>query len=213
WDGEPQEEFISEYTVPGDRPAGTFWYHPHRHGSVAYQLSNGLAGALIVEGSRHDGIADLEDVPEIAAAKERILVFQLYNYRVDPPGKEGVARIDATTIYDVAPDARACPAVEVPDKDPTEKGQATAINGLINPIIRIAPGEVQRWRLIHAAWDVNRRLYLGDKSGKPATDLQFYEIALDGLATGTMIAKGNNPDDPNAAGLVEIAPGQRSDVL
>jgi FtsP/CotA-like multicopper oxidase with cupredoxin domain/peroxiredoxin len=212
-DVKPQEEFTFEYSVPADHPSGTFWYHPHRHGSVAYQLSNGLAGALIVEGPPRDGIADLEDVPEIAAAKERVLVFQLYNYRVDPPGQDGVARIDARTIYDVAPDARACPAVAVPDQDPTEKGQATAINGLINPIIRLAPGEVQRWRLIHAAWDVNRRLYLGDKDGKPATDLQFYEIALDGLATGTMTPKGNKPDDPGAAALVEIAPGQRSDVL
>jgi FtsP/CotA-like multicopper oxidase with cupredoxin domain/peroxiredoxin len=208
----PQGEFTFEYTVPADHPSGTFWYHPHRHGSVAYQLSNGLAGALIVEGSRRDGIADLEDVPEIAAAKERILVFQLYNYRVDPAGKDGVARIDSTTIYDVPPDARACPAVAVPATDPTEQGQATAINGLINPIISIAPGEVQRWRLIHAAWDVTRRLYLADLVGQAATDLQFQEIALDGLATGTMIAKGNRPGDPGAS-LVELAPGQRSDVL
>jgi FtsP/CotA-like multicopper oxidase with cupredoxin domain/peroxiredoxin len=212
-DVKPQEEFTFEFTVPADHPSGTFWYHPHRHGAVAYQLSNGLAGALIVEGSPRDGIVDLEDIPEIAAAEERILVFQLYNYRVDPPGKDGVGRIDATTIYDVRPDARSCPAIAVPDNDPTEKAQATAINGIIDPIIRIAPGEVQRWRLIHAAWDVNRRLYLGDEAGNPATDLQFYEIALDGLATGTMIPKGNNPDDPNAAPIVEVAPGQRSDVL
>src|SRR5262249_16244893 len=48
--------------------------------------------------------------------------------------------------------------------------------------------------------------------GKPAADLRFHEVALDGLATGTMLAKGNKPDDPSAA-LLEIAPGQRSDVL
>ena len=92
WRGIIGEDFTFEYTIPADHPSGTFWYHPHRHGSVAYQLSNGLAGALIVEGSRQDGIADLEDIPEVAAAKERILVIQLYNYRVDPPGKDGVAR-------------------------------------------------------------------------------------------------------------------------
>jgi peroxiredoxin len=40
--------------------------------------------------------------------------------------------------------------------------------------------------------------------------MQFYEIALDGLATGTMLAKAN---DPSMANTVEIAPGQRSDVL
>ncbi len=209
-DVKPQEDFTFEYDLPADHPAGTFWYHPHRHGSVAYQLSNGLAGALIVEGSRGDGIPDLEDIPEIAAARERILVLQLYNYRVDPPGPDGVARVDANTIYDVTPDARTCSAISVPNQDPTEKGQATAINGVINPVIRIAPGEVQRWRLIHAAWDVDRRLYLGDDATKPAADFRFYEIALDGLATGTLSPKGN---DPKAGPAVEVAPGQRSDVL
>jgi FtsP/CotA-like multicopper oxidase with cupredoxin domain/peroxiredoxin len=207
---EPGKDFIFEYTVPADHPSGTFWYHPHRHGSVAYQLSNGLAGALIVEGTPGDTIADLDDVPEIAAAQQRIFVFQLYNYRVDPPDNTGVGRIDATTIYDILPDRRSCPGIAVPDNEPDQTGQVTAINGVINPIVRLVPGEVQRWRLIHAAWDLNRKLYLVDKDGKPATDLTFNEIALDGLATGTMLAKRN---DPQAGGTVEIAPGQRSDVL
>jgi FtsP/CotA-like multicopper oxidase with cupredoxin domain/peroxiredoxin len=209
----PQKDFTYEYTVPADHPAGTFWYHPHNHGSVAYQLSNGLAGALIVEGSRHDGIPDLDDNPEIAAAQERIFVFQLYNYRVDTVGSETTARIDAKTIYDVKPNNRSCQAVPVPDSDPTDQGQATAINGVINPVIRLAPGEVERWRLIHAAWDVDRQLYLTDESGKPTADLVFQEIALDGLATGTMVAKGNDPKNQNSAPLLELAPGQRSDAL
>ena len=46
---EPQEEFTFEYDIRDDHPSGTFWYHPHKHGSVAYQWSNGVAGALIVE--------------------------------------------------------------------------------------------------------------------------------------------------------------------
>ncbi|MDB5391004.1 MAG: hypothetical protein JWM11_6650 [Planctomycetaceae bacterium] len=208
----PQEDVTYEFNVPADHPSGTFWYHPHHHGSVAYQLSNGVAGALIIEGSPRDNIADLNDIPEIAAAKERIMLLQLYNYRVDPAGADGVARIDATTIYDVRPNLRACPAIAVPNTDPVTVGQATAINGVISPIIRIAPGEVQRWRLIHGAWDVNRRLYLDDAQGHHATDLQFNEIAIDGMATGTMVPKGNNPDDPSGL-LVEVGPGQRSDVL
>src|SRR6266542_4333272 len=31
-------------------PAGTFWYHPHHHGTVADQVFAGLVGALLVEG-------------------------------------------------------------------------------------------------------------------------------------------------------------------
>lgn len=37
------------YRIPPDHPSGTFWYHPHHHGTVADQLFGGLAGALIVE--------------------------------------------------------------------------------------------------------------------------------------------------------------------
>jgi FtsP/CotA-like multicopper oxidase with cupredoxin domain/peroxiredoxin len=199
---EPGDERTFEYRLPRDHPSGTFWYHPHKHGSVAYQLSNGLAGALIVEGSPNDGIDDLEDIPEIRAAKERILVFQLYNYRV---GADNVARIDATKIYNVQPDAVSCAALQVTDSDPAHPntGQATAINGVINPTITIAPGEVQRWRLIHAAWDVDRHLTFVDDDDHPASDLGFREIALDGLATGTLAEKSD----------IDIAPGQRSDVL
>jgi FtsP/CotA-like multicopper oxidase with cupredoxin domain len=36
--------------IPTDHQSGTFWYHPHKHGSVAFQFFGGMAGFLIVEG-------------------------------------------------------------------------------------------------------------------------------------------------------------------
>src|SRR5262249_33726862 len=39
-----------EIKIPKDHVAGTFWYHPHRHGSVALQVSSAMSGALIIEG-------------------------------------------------------------------------------------------------------------------------------------------------------------------
>ncbi len=202
----PNDQFNFEYTIGADHPSGTFWYHPHKHGSVAYQLSNGLAGALIVEGSRTDDIADLEDIPEIAAAREHILLFQLYNYRSGTDDQNNpVARIDASTIYNIQPDVKTCKAITLNGPDPQNGAtpQATAINGVINPNIMIAPGEVQRWRLIHAAWDVDRHLTFVTDNDEATDDIKFYEIALDGLATGSMAEKSD----------VELAPGQRSDVL
>lgn len=41
-----------EYNIPVEHPAGTFWYHPHVHGSTAIQVGSGMAGAIIVEGNR-----------------------------------------------------------------------------------------------------------------------------------------------------------------
>ncbi|HEY0782097.1 MAG TPA: multicopper oxidase domain-containing protein, partial [Thermoanaerobaculia bacterium] len=59
---------------------GTFWYHAHVHGSTAVQLASGMAGALIVMG-------DIDEIPEIKAARERIFVFQQLAF-----GKDGQVR-------------------------------------------------------------------------------------------------------------------------
>src|SRR5574341_2470813 len=34
--------------VPGFHEAGTYWYHSHLHGSSGYQVSSGMAGAIII---------------------------------------------------------------------------------------------------------------------------------------------------------------------
>lgn len=46
---EPQSEYQLCFKLPEKQPAGTFWYHPHVHGSTGLQVMNGMAGALIVE--------------------------------------------------------------------------------------------------------------------------------------------------------------------
>jgi len=43
------ESFQYEYQIPANHPAGTFWYHPHHHGSVTNQTWAGLYGAIVVE--------------------------------------------------------------------------------------------------------------------------------------------------------------------
>jgi FtsP/CotA-like multicopper oxidase with cupredoxin domain len=47
---EPGDSARYEYTIPSDHPTGTFWYHPHHHGTVADQMFGGLFGALLVAG-------------------------------------------------------------------------------------------------------------------------------------------------------------------
>ena len=49
--------------IPADHPAGTFWYHPHHHGTVADQIFGGLVGALLVEGG-----------PDLAVTSDRVLM-------------------------------------------------------------------------------------------------------------------------------------------
>ena len=51
-DGHPRDVFASgnlyNYVLPIRQRAGTYWYHPHPHGSTARQVFMGLAGMLIV---------------------------------------------------------------------------------------------------------------------------------------------------------------------
>jgi suppressor of ftsI len=63
------QTFNYEYAIPADHPPGLYWYHPHPHGHSSSQVGSGLAGAIIVEGA-------LDDMPEIAALKERLFLLQ-----------------------------------------------------------------------------------------------------------------------------------------
>ncbi|MCF2436882.1 multicopper oxidase domain-containing protein [Streptomyces thinghirensis] len=64
--GEAPAVYRSSITVPAAHPAGTFWYHPHHHGSTTTQLLSGMAGVLIVEG-------DIDRVPENRRAKDVVV--------------------------------------------------------------------------------------------------------------------------------------------
>ncbi|MBL4906817.1 MAG: multicopper oxidase family protein [Sneathiella sp.] len=75
---EPGQHFNYVVKIPEDHPAGNYWYHPHRHGSVSAQVASGAAGMAIINGT-------LDDVPEIKEAVERVLVIQ-----APIPGIDGI---------------------------------------------------------------------------------------------------------------------------
>lgn len=45
-----------QYTLPINQRAGTYWYHPHVHGSTARQVFMGLAGMFIVSDAEEAGL-------------------------------------------------------------------------------------------------------------------------------------------------------------
>ncbi|MGW2207177.1 multicopper oxidase family protein [Streptomyces sp. NPDC001774] len=64
--GAPEPRYTTTVHVPAGHPAGTYWYHPHLHGSTAEQIAGGMAGVIIVEG-------DVDEVPEISAAADVVV--------------------------------------------------------------------------------------------------------------------------------------------
>jgi FtsP/CotA-like multicopper oxidase with cupredoxin domain len=161
---EPGQSYEVAIAVPADHTRGTYWYHPHNHGSADVQISSGMAGALIVEG-------DFAGVAEIANAAERVLILNevMFDY-------QGAIEVYDTLWPEAAP-------------------RFISINGQREPIIRLRPGEVQRWRIVQAAHESDLRLALDGHLLHPIAYDGIPHSRIDGLESLVM------------------APGQRADVL
>jgi FtsP/CotA-like multicopper oxidase with cupredoxin domain len=126
---------------------------------------------------------DFDHVPEIAAAQERLLIL-------------------GEVVFD------ALGTVETFETlFPESAVRFLTVNGQRSPTITMRPGEVQRWRLVHAGYQDDLFLSL------PGSRL--HPIARDGIALARMdqpeIRTADHAKDDPAAIL--IAPGQRIDFL
>ena len=115
------ETFNYEFAIPNNHPAGTFWYHPHLHGLVADQVAGGLAGLLVVRG-------ELDDIPEVAAAKEQFLVLQDF---------------ELTGGELVTPNPM--------ERMTGREGSLVTVNGGVNPSLSVPAGGLLRLRLLNAS--------------------------------------------------------------
>ncbi|MDJ0799697.1 MAG: multicopper oxidase domain-containing protein, partial [Calothrix sp. MO_167.B12] len=141
---QPREKFNYEFTIPKNHPAGIFWYHPHRHGLVAEQLFGGLAGLFVVRG-------DLDEIPEIKAAKEEFLVLQ--DFALDGEGR----LIDSSAHMSIMTG---------------REGDLITINGKPEPSFSLPAKGLLRWRIVNAS---PSRFYRLSLENHP-----FYLIAIDG---------------------------------
>ncbi len=164
----PGQTFDYIIEVPKNHAPGSFWYHAHLHGSTALQVSSGMAGMLIIEGG-------IDELPSLKSIKQQVLIFQQLSY--DAQGVlEGYDSFGPGGWDD-------------------SKRHIT-INGQIVPEIKMRPGEVQRWRAVHAGVRETINLQLDSHL--------LNEIALDGLTLGKVA--------PWSSGLT-LQPGYRSDIL
>jgi FtsP/CotA-like multicopper oxidase with cupredoxin domain len=225
----PGVSFQYEYNIPGDHPAGTFWYHTHRHGSTALQVSSGMAGALIIRGDRQPTPTTTGDLDTLLAGfPERVMVFQQIQYfcrgadgNIKRVGKDGpyicdpgdVGGIEGDNVYEEAFSPGEWPA----------SGRYTSINGVVLPTFKAVQGQIERWRMIHAG--VRDTISLRIVKMKPSAQLaatlsqaqaqafiqdscndsgiSYFKVAADGLTLAQ--AQGSN--------LSVFQPGYRWDAL
>jgi len=171
----PGEGFDYEFHIPQDHPAGTFWYHPHRHGSGMYQIASGMVGALIVEGNRlptRDRPGDLDVLLKDdrgRAFAEQVLVFENIPYACSFE-KDGYARMARNSegkriIHalcepgEVGRVDRFAQFVQPPDAAPAFR--YFPINGRVQPLLRgSVAGRFERWRIVHSGFHGLLRLGL-----------------------------------------------------
>jgi FtsP/CotA-like multicopper oxidase with cupredoxin domain len=198
----PGSTFVYEYDIPNDHPAGTFWYHPHKHGATAMHLFSGMIGAIIIEGG-------LDDVPEIAAAAD--LVFNINELQLggnhinqsaaNPDGQAdqtmGFNAEAAVNPVQLADPYQVPPYTNVVGQNPFHAGDSVfVVNGEYQPTIQCVPGQVLRLRMLNAS--ARRAASLTLSGGN-----NWNVISLDGL---TLPTTRNTPQ-------FTLHPANRADVL
>jgi FtsP/CotA-like multicopper oxidase with cupredoxin domain len=189
---------------PQNDPPGTFWYHPHAHGSTHDQVSAGMAGFLIVEG-------DVDDAINVAMTGEA------HPDPAEPTGtydyRERLVFVQRVLIPSVdfnAPGSGRGRQRSQPSNVPDE--------GIPQPTVMfMRPGAVERWRVLNgsvdgrgfkrfmvlngqfvfkenAIWRVEkvggdppaRKLVLATRADLEAAKLPLYQLAFDGLTLVTV---------------------------
>lgn len=154
----PGITFQYEYNIPPDHPAGTFWYHPHLHGSTALQVSSGMGGALIIKGDRLPTAISHGDIDTLLANsgdgtpfRDRLVLFQQVQYACF--SADGSIKQTSDGRYICDPDDIG--GIETYDQFGPGTWPAsvryTSINGAVQPtFVDAQTGKPERWRLIHA---------------------------------------------------------------
>ncbi|VXB33219.1 L-ascorbate oxidase [Burkholderia sp. 8Y] len=209
------------YTIPSNHPSGTFWYHSHLHGSTAIDVASGMAGVLIVRGSRpaRAGVANgSADIDTILRRKllglpltEHVMLFQQIEYACFSDATSTVPLLDPTTGEWICPsgkvgeirgynyqlgfvtDTRTGAPAGAVNSSWVISGRYTQINGVVQPIFPSAAGFV-------AAGDI-RRLRMVHGGNRDTINVKIVRANLSalGLADSQSLSTAQVNTATNAA--------------
>jgi suppressor of ftsI len=162
--------------IPKDQQPGLYWYHPHVHGETSYQVgSGGMSGAIVINGlERH--------LPGLAKMRERLIIVRATGSGEAARRVGDDATDDGMGGMAGMSDPSARPQAINSEPCGSDLGLTTTLNGAYHPIITIAPGEKQFFRVINATSHKTLKLYVGG---------EMELVAIDGFALDTW--PGNPP--------------------
>ena len=134
--------------IPKNQEPGLYWYHPHIHGEVNFQVGDsGMSGAIVIEGLE-------QHLPGLAKMRQRLIVVRA----------TGEGGDDAMSIGIHPQGSNTTPCT-------TKDGFSVSLNGVHQPDITIAPGEKQFFRIVNATGHKTLRLNVeGEKLEVVAID-------------------------------------------
>jgi len=172
----PGDSVLYSFRVPMNQSPGTHWYHPHKHGSVAIQVANGMAGAFIVE----DPTTGVDRFTRQHSLREHLIAFQQIDTTL------GLLHGDRTNVLDKVP---------------------PLVNGQNFPTLFMAPGEVQRWRIVNENVTRNTKTLEFRFEDRPGEEPVVVEVARDGVQfTPANLAADNDS-------ILLMGAGNRLDVI
>jgi FtsP/CotA-like multicopper oxidase with cupredoxin domain len=183
----PGTEQPANSMVMGQSP-GTMWYHAHKHGSTAIDVSNGMLGAFIIEDNSADGYDGF------------IKGFYLHH----PNNRKLVGQTAPAPNWPILQTTMVINQFAGTPKFETGGGTGPlpfSINGQQVPNVTMYPGEVQMWRIVNGS--TISGFYL------PALPAGFTwrQTAQDGVQFDTFNYNSR------AERPVFVAPGNRIDLL
>jgi FtsP/CotA-like multicopper oxidase with cupredoxin domain len=120
---------------------GTQWYHAHKHGSTALNVANGMTGVFIIEGPYDQQLRAYYG----SGLREQVLMIQQLS----------------TAPFPITDNAAA--------PKPGAMRPRISVNGRLDPVVAMKPGEVQMWRVVNGAFrDAIQFLYFARASSSAA---------------------------------------------
>ncbi|MEO0795591.1 MAG: multicopper oxidase domain-containing protein [Verrucomicrobiota bacterium] len=193
----PGSTFQYNIHIPEDHPGGIAWYHPHKHGGVFQQVRSGMASAIIITGP-------LDDVPEVAAAREIPLILQVLELTYDDDNARWEVEEPVTDTDDPEAAFPTCVNALLVNGQTAMTGTTDCTQGYDEDSVQeitVQPGELVRWRIANAAGTLFVPINMTNEDG--SENLTYYAIATDNITFA----------EPREETDYLLSPGQRIEIL
>ncbi|XP_078495917.1 uncharacterized protein LOC144751887 [Ciona intestinalis] len=194
------------FNIHSEHPAGTYWYHPHFHGSGAFQVTSGMAGLIVIKDRAWDLPRSLRQCscPRRCQHDINMLVQPTLQYSTDSiPVIYGEMQAEIGDDPLFRNDQYIIPSGQTLSQwllNATNGVNYFTVNGQLHPTLTFRAGRMKRMRFANAGGSHSLELEVTTSSGHPC---EWREIALDGVylekpriprANQTLIVPGGRAD-------------------